>query len=334
MAISTDRRIREIGRRVSHALVESVGVGRGRPLIAGVSGGTDSSAMLLLLGDTRQRHGWRVHAAHIDHAIQSSRIRAEFAHASERVAALAGVPSHMMVGDALRRSRDSNNAFDGIEAAARRARYEALTQLAREHGAPIVAVAHTQDDQAETVLLHLLRGSGLDGLSGMPTVRSLSGGILLARPLLDVTRTEAEAVCCSYGWSPVHDPSNDDRRYVRNRVRHSVLPLMLEINPNMSQRLARLAQSVRSDRALLEEVGQQGVEDLQDEHGRLPLHPFRDLSAPMQNRVLRTFCREHGATLSAERIAAALKTIHGGYGVIELPGGLRLSVSSGAMSVE
>lgn len=330
MTLPTDRRIREIGRRVSRALVEYAGTGSGRLLIAAASGGADSSAMLLLLADTQSRHGWRVRAAHVDHLIQADEVRAEFRDSCAAVAARAGTPFDLVEADA---SAEAEATSDGLEAAARRVRYLALTQLALERGAPIVAVAHTRDDQAETVLLHLLRGSGLDGLSGMPTTRSLSDDVQLVRPLLDVTRAETEAVCRAYDWSPVHDPSNDHLEHTRNRVRHSLLPIMAELNPNVSGRLAELARSVRSDRELLELIGHQTLEQLRDEAGKLPRRLFLSLPGQLQNRVIRALCRESGLILTSERTAAALQVIHTGYGRVELPDGAQLSVTGGTITL-
>ena len=225
---------------LSRALVESAGTGFGRPLIAAVSGGADSSAMLLLLADTQSRHGWRIHAAHVDHGIQSEDARQEFRKAAADVAAIAGASLDAVQADAV---SEADASSDGLEAAARRVRYDALTQLALKRGATVVAVAHTQHDQSETVLMHILRGSGLDGLSGMPAMRALNDEVRLVRPLLNVTRDETESVCRAYGWDPVHDPSNDRLEHTRNRVRHSLLPLMREINPNVSERHGRTSPS-------------------------------------------------------------------------------------------
>ena len=178
MTLPTDRRIREIGRRISRALVEHVGTGSGRPLLAAVSAGADSSAMLFLLADTQSRHGWRIRAAHIDHVIQSEQIRSEFRERSTSLAARADTPLDIIEANAV---AESERMSSGIEAAARQVRYDALARLALDRGAPIVAAAHTQDDQAETVLLHILRGSGLDGLSGMPGLRPLADEVRLVR---------------------------------------------------------------------------------------------------------------------------------------------------------
>ena len=331
MTLPTDRRIREIGRGVARQLVESVGSGAGRQLIVAVSGGADSSALLLLLSDTQSRHGWRVHAAHVDHLIQAASVRDEFRASATELAATAGVPLEIVEADA---SSEADSSSDGLEAAARRVRYRALNDLALSLGAPAVATAHTQDDQAETVMLHILRGSGLDGLSGMPRVRPLSDEVALVRPMLDVSRAETESVCQAYGWTPAHDPSNDDLIHTRNRVRRSLLPLMQAINPNVTERLAELARSVGSDRELLDLVGRQALEQILDEDGGLPRRLLLSLPGQLQVRVIRSFTQAHGVTLSSERTASALQVIHNGHGVVELPEGVCLRVAGGAVTIE
>jgi len=331
MTLPTDRRIRDIGRRISRALVEHAGTGFGRPLIAAVSGGADSSAMLLLLADTQSRHGWRVRAAHVDHFIQSEEIRAAFREGSTILAEQAGTQLDIVEANA---TAEAARGSDGIEAAARQVRYDALSRLARDRGASVVCVAHTQDDQAETVLMHMLRGSGLDGLSGMPAQRPLADDVQLVRPLLGITRQETEQVCRAYGWRPVDDPSNHDLTYTRNRIRQALLPEMAEINPNISERLAELARAVGSDRELLDLVGQQTLAQLQDEDGALERRLFMTLPGQLQNRVVRALFREHGTVMSAERTAAALQVIHTGHGRVELPGGAGLSVTGGTISVD
>ena len=331
MTLPTDRRIREIGRTVSRAVVDRLGQGFGKPLVVAVSGGADSSALLHLLADTRSRHGWRIRAAHVDHAIQSSAVRTRFRETSRRLATIVNVPLDIREADAR---AEADRTQDGLEAAARRVRYEALARLARERGAQAVAVAHTLDDQAETVLLHILRGSGLAGLSGMAPLRPLGDGLQLVRPMLEVTRTETEAVCRAYEWTPAEDPSNLDPVHTRNRIRMSLLPLMRELNPNVAERLAGLAGSVAGDRVLLEMMGAQALAQLRDEHGAIARRSFLSLPGQLQVRVIRAFCRERGVTLSAERTAAALQVIQHGHGVVELPEGGRLSVARGTIALD
>lgn len=331
MSAPTDRAIRELCRRVARSLVEAVGTGSNRSLIVAISGGPDSSAMLLALADTRARHGWALRAAHVDHRIQSAAIRCSFRESAAGLALAAGAQFDLVSVDA-KSEADASSA--GLEAAAREVRYRALAELALKRGSPAVAVAHTRDDQAETVLLHLLRGSGLDGLSGMPSVRNLANGVRLARPLLDLRRTDADAICDAYGWSPAHDPSNDDPVHARNRVRKSLLPQMAEFNPNVAERLADLARSVGADRELLDLVGSETLGQLRDAQGAVPRREFLLLPGPLQVRVIRSLCREHGLILSAERTGAALQVILHGHGVVELAGRHNLSVARGTIRID
>ncbi len=331
MTLPTDRRIREIGRGVARALVDAVGQGAGRPLIVAVSGGADSSALLLLLADTRERHGWSPRAAHVDHMIQSSDVRERFIGAARTLAERVDLPIDIIEADA---AGEAERSDDGLEAAARRVRYRALTELALARGAPVVAVAHTQDDQAETVLLHILRGSGLDGLSGMPRRRELSDGLTLARPALEVTRAETEAVCDAYGWRPVVDPSNAHTAFTRNRVRQALMPLLREFNPQVSERLAQMAQSVTVERELLDLIGRETLQQLIDDGGMVERRRFLALPGPLQQRALRALCQERGVALSAERTSAALQVIQHGHGVVELPGESRLRIARGKIDVQ
>lgn len=142
-----------------------------------------------------------------------------------------------------------------VEEAGRMARYEALEALARERGYNKVVTAHHADDQVETVLLHLLRGTGLDGLRGMPERRPLSpapGAPELVRPLLGVWRHELEAYCREHGLEPRHDWTNADLRYRRNRLRREVIPLLESLAPPAKQHLLQLAQQARDEVAVLE----------------------------------------------------------------------------------
>ena len=327
---ATSRPIRVLARRVSDALVEAVGTGHGRPLIAAVSGGADSSALLHLLSDTTARHGWSIRAAHVDHGIQSEEVRVAFAAAAQRLAQRVGVQFDLLSVDALGEALHSR---DGVEAAARQVRYESLTQLALDRGAPAIAAAHTQDDQAETVLLHLLRGSGLDGLSGMPAKRRLSDSVDLVRPMLSLSHADSEAVCRAIGWQPVQDPSNTSAEHTRNRVRSTLLPVMRDFNPRIVERLTSVAQIASEERAALESVTVRALDQVRpDGSETIDRKRLLALPQPLAARVVREFCRARGVVLSAERTEAAMSVVSRGHGVVELPGG-RLSVSDGTVSL-
>ncbi|MCY3918402.1 MAG: tRNA lysidine(34) synthetase TilS [Chloroflexi bacterium] len=265
-----DRASRDIAGRIRRACRASLDalVIDGRPrLLVGLSGGPDSSALLLALAAGAMREGWAIVAAHIDHGIAPPPVRREFEGAARAVADRVGVPLRVGRVDA---PAEAARRGDGLEAAARRLRYDALLEIAAAafDGRPAhaIVVGHTMDDQAESVLLHLIRGSGSDGLAGMP-----AGGVVprpgartpLLRPLLDIRRSETAALCAAAGAAPVHDPANDDPSYTRVRLRRDVLPALRSINPAIVERLAALAGAVAVDRALLDQLTAAAADALQ-----------------------------------------------------------------------
>ncbi len=256
-----DRASRDIAGRIQRACsaaLDDLDIDRPRRLLVGLSGGPDSSALLLALAAGAGREGWAIAAAYIDHGIAPPAVRREFEGAARAVADRAGAPLRVRRVDA---PAEAARRGDGLEAAARRLRYDALLELAGDafEGRPAhaVVVGHTMDDQAESVLLHLIRGSGGDGLAGMS-----AGGVAprpgartpLLRPLLGVRRSETVALCAAAGVAPVHDPANDDPAYTRVRLRRDVLPALRSINPAIVERLAALAGAAAADRALLDQL--------------------------------------------------------------------------------
>ncbi|MFN8447334.1 MAG: tRNA lysidine(34) synthetase TilS [Anaerolineae bacterium] len=194
-------------------------------LIVGVSGGTDSLALLHIL----RRLGVRLHVATLDHGLRGAAGAADARFVVETAEAwglpvTAGRADVRVLAKAQRLS---------IEAAARAARYDFLSSVAHEAGTQRIAVAHNADDQVETVLLHLLRGSGVGGLAGMAYAAPLPGhpDLMLIRPLLDVPRAALDAYCREHGLQPRHDASNADARYRRNRLR-------LDLDPEAARSLA------------------------------------------------------------------------------------------------
>jgi tRNA(Ile)-lysidine synthase len=211
-------------------------------VVVACSGGADSLALLLALHALCGRAGSafpavHLHAAHLDHGLRGAASAADAAFVAEQCAQL-GLP--LTVGVV---SDEEHATWQGsIEAAARTARYRFLRAVAAEVGANCIAMGHTLDDQAETVLLHLLRGSGLDGLGGM---RPRADDII--RPLLRLRRADNEAYCAERGITPRNDPSNDDPRFTRNRIRHEVLPLLATLQPEIRPTLARSAEVLAHD---------------------------------------------------------------------------------------
>jgi tRNA(Ile)-lysidine synthase len=215
-------------------------------VVVACSGGGDSLALLLALDALCGRPGTRfpdvtLHAAHLDHGLRGAASAADAAFVAALCAERA-IPC--TVGEVSETERAGWRG--SVEAAARAARYRFLRAVAATERATAIALGHTLDDQAETVLLHFLRGSGLDGLAGM---RPRAGDLI--RPLLGLRHADALAYCQARGVSPREDAGNADPRYTRNRVRHELLPLLATFQPRISLTLARNAEVIAQDTAFL-----------------------------------------------------------------------------------
>lgn len=310
-------------------------------IIVAVSGGADSLALLFGLLALRDEFGFALHVASFDHGIRGSVSAADVTFVRD-IAAAQHLPFTAGKDDIPARSRAWGI---GIEAAARRARYAFLASVARAEAAVCIATGHQRDDQAETVLMHIVRGSGLAGLRGMlpqMPLRDLNlpelqvDGITLIRPLLDCSREQIDAYVASLGLIPRVDASNADTAYTRNRLRHDVLPLLEQINPAIRTSLARLAETARNDFDAL----RGGLPPLQrtGDSISLPMAQFRALHPAHQ----RLWIRQAAQTLAPE-VEIGLDTMHealrlpdaepvGGAGT-DLGGGLRLRCRASELSV-
>lgn len=216
-------------------------------LVVAVSGGPDSVCLLHALA---QAPKLQLTVACLDHGLRAE-ARAEV----RTVRALARKLKAGFVTDRVDTRAWAKANRRSLEEAARQLRYSFLQRAMRAVQAEAVAVAHTEDDQAETVLLHLLRGSGLDGLAGMAVETSLEidgQRLPVIRPLLSVTRAEVEAYCRAQRLPVARDASNDDLAFTRNRIRHRLLPVLARYNPKIRPALARLAELTQGDVALLQ----------------------------------------------------------------------------------
>jgi tRNA(Ile)-lysidine synthase len=206
------------------------------------------------------------------------------------------------------------DAGSGPEAAAREARYAALEQAAGPR--ELVLLGHTLDDQAETVLLGLARGSGLRSLSGMAVVRGH-----FVRPLLGLRRAVTVACCAEFGLEPWLDPHNADGRFARVRVRQRVLPMLeAELGPGVAEALARTAELARADADLLDELAAEQAEATAD---GLSCRRLAELSGALRSRVLRAWLLGEGAReVSASGVAAVSELVTDWHGQrwIDLPG--------------
>lgn len=287
-------------------------------VLVACSGGADSLALAAATAFEAPKLGLHAGAVIVDHGLQSD---------SAEVAATAADQCRSLGLDPVQVRVVEVGGAGGPEGAARTARYDALRDAADELGADVVLLAHTRDDQAETVLLGLARGSGARSLAGMAAVAGL-----LRRPLLEVSRATTAAACVASGLRPWHDPHNDDPAYARVRVRHEVLPVLEEaLGPGVTEALARTAGLLRADADALDvlaaDLAETAVRRTGDEVmcdlGVLEAEP-----AAIRTRVLRQAALEAGCRatdLTAGHVAAvdALVTDWRGQRWIDLPQGVR-----------
>ena len=234
--------------RVANSLSD-LGVLVDARLVVGVSGGADSLALLYILREVLG--GDRLLVAHLNHGWRATAVLdAQFV---TQTAANWGLPCVVETADTPALAQQHGLS---PEEAGRLARYRFFGRVAQAWGATAVAVAHTADDQAETVLLNFLRGSGLAGLGGMKAIAPMPEAphIPLLRPFLGVSRAEVEAYCRQHGLTPLQDPTNDDLSYRRNRIRHQLLPALADYNPQIQTHLRQLAEIASADEAALEEM--------------------------------------------------------------------------------
>jgi len=295
----------------------------GDTVLVAVSGGADSLALASAILTESKQYAITAIAVTIDHQLQSgSDVQAEKVEKQLKEMGYGKVIVKKVVV----------TTESGLEAGARDARYEALSACAAQEKATKVFLGHTRDDQAETVLLGLARGSGTRSLSGM----SVENGIYL-RPLLQITREETVAACSELGIEPWNDPHNGNTDFSRVRVRNEVLPVMEEkLGPGISAALARSAGILRDDADALDEIAQSeiSVSDL----ANLDCEHLSTLSRAIRSRVLRAALYAAGApsgSITADHLAGveALVTSWHGQGALSLPGGVKVERISGRLSL-
>jgi tRNA(Ile)-lysidine synthase len=222
-------------------------ISNGEKLVVGVSGGADSLALMVALWHLRHTLDVKLHIATLDHGWRGEESAADAQFVVDQASALNVPITHHKL--------QLSNAHGNLEAASRRARYDFFAQVAHEVGAVTVAVAHHANDQAETVLMHILRGAGVRGLGGMglKTPLPYHNELTLIRPLLAVTREDIEAYCHAENLHPRHDPTNNDLTFGRNQLRHDTLPNLKQINPNLSKSLVQLADVARTESDYIEQ---------------------------------------------------------------------------------
>ena len=262
----------------------------GEKTLAAVSGGADSLCLALVL----KQLGFDLQIAHFDH-----RLRPESAQDAEivrRAAERLGIPFHLGQGDVP--AHAGRNRMT-VEEAARNLRYAFLLRTAKAENINAIATGHTMDDQVETVLMHLIRGSGLRGIGGIHPIgrvpfqpgKPADETVRVVRPLLCIAHTQTAGYCAQEGWTPLEDPSNQDTAFTRNRIRHELIPLLERYNTSIIDTLSRLAETAQVQDAYLTQTADllwaQSAVELAPGLARFPLYAFRNEHEAVRQALLR-----------------------------------------------
>lgn len=291
-------------------------------VLLGLSGGADSMAMLHVLTHWPVE-GLRVSAVHIHHGL---RREADHDEAVVRdYCAQLNVPLTVIHEDVAAMAAEQHLS---LEEAGRRVRYEHFEAVRATMGADYVITAHTSSDQTETMLMHLIRGCGVDGLRGIPAVRDC-----IRRPMLCCNRREIEEYCALNAIPFVTDVSNYDTKFTRNDIRHRVLPLLREINPSVDEALLRLNGCAAEEADYLNELAQDALNEAGCTGG-YGVQAFMAQHKVVRHRMIRLLMRDHAVpTIEEVHILAAEKVILSGCGSVDLPGMCSFSVRQGVVAV-
>ncbi len=294
----------EPGDALHTALVRSLAARPPRASVAvALSGGIDSVALALVAAQVCIERGHPLHFFHIHHGL--------YAQADAWAAHVQVLADDLGVPLSVRRVAVEQGSGLGVEAAARNARYLALADLAVAQDVKAILLAHHRQDQAETVLLRLLRGAGVLGLGAMHA-DVLRGGLRLVRPWLDFDRdalvAQARAYTARSGWEPIADPSNIDAQFARGALRAELMPVLDVRWPAWRQTLTRHAKQAQETAQILDEVAATDWQALEPDHEGMSfsLQRWRVLSEPRQALVLRYWLNQQGVAMPGERRLAEL----------------------------
>lgn len=294
-------------------------------LVVGLSGGPDSVCLLHALSQLKKTMPLTLYAAHLNHNLRGMDANqdAGFAMAFSKQLGIHCIVKSEQVEEVAKREKLS------IEAAARQCRYNFLEEVANKIGADKIAVAHHLNDQAETLLLHLLRGSGLTGLVGMVQQRER-----IIRPLLKIRREEILRYCEEHQLTYCHDATNDEPVVMRNRVRLELIPLMETYNPEVVKALGRTAALLERDEEALNTLSEEAWAQCsrQDQKDTFETHSLKNLPDAILSRVIRRIWRsqtETNHTLQLVHVEQVMKAVRTSLGEkhFQLPGGVTLTVT-------
>ncbi len=305
----------------------------GETVLVAVSGGPDSVCLLHVLNSLKDELGIQLHVAHLDHSLRGAESEADSQYVSDLAAKL-NLPITVAKKDVRAQSVQSKTS---LEEAAREVRYRFLDETGRQAGASRVAVGHTHNDQVETVLMHYLRGTGVQGLRGLrPAVPipygSKEDGIWVIRPLLNLTHEQTVEYCKSNDLNPRSDSTNEQPGFLRNRIRLELLPLLRQYNPDIDDALTRLADLAGEDADLLDAQAAAAYEQTASADGCLTCldsGKLRGAPLALQRRVFRIALEQAYGSLKdveARHVNALVDLLFGATGkCVSLPGGVTVT---------
>jgi tRNA(Ile)-lysidine synthase len=340
-ALATTPFTAKVERRVLDFIRRNDILNAGEGVVAAVSGGPDSSALLVALFRLRLVLDIELTAAHFNHMLRSAEEAAADLDFVRALASTLDIPFAHEAGDVRAHAKHQS-----IEDAARRFRYAFLAGRAKDANASVVVTGHTIDDQAETILLHLIRGAGLDGVAGMrprstwpfravgEPAPGQGPGPDLARPLLSLRREDTEKYCHDLGLIPRKDPTNDLPVATRNRLRRELVPALRRFNPNINEAIARFAVAAARDADYLDDLARHHFARIASLGPRTASMTRADLliAAPALSARLFRLAFEHvtgaAADLETTHIETLLDALHRPPGKLSLPGGVTAETDS------
>lgn len=285
-------------------------------VVAGVSGGADSVALLhFLITLQSENYVSAVTAVHVNHSLRGEESLRDQRFVEE-LCRNWNVPLIVEQHDVSALAAEQGK---GVEEIGRELRYAAFQKAAQNYPCCRIATAHTADDNAETLLLHLCRGSGLHGATGIPPVREN-----IIRPLITCTRADIETYCKEHGLAYVTDSTNADTAYTRNRIRHTVMPQLRTVNPQAVNAVTRFIEQVRQTDRFLDKLTERAVADAQaDASGTYSREVLLSLEEPIRSRALQRIVK----TAEERHIALLLSALEAGSGAVALPSGTHWRVA-------
>ncbi len=302
------------------------------PMLVAFSGGADSSVLLRLIKKYADAHGAQVYAAHVNHMIRGAEADRDEDFCRRACQSL-DIPIFVLRRDIPAYARECGIS---VETAARQARYDFFDSLMKEHGIPLLATAHNANDNLETLIFNIARGSGLSGMCGIPPVRKCKHGTVV-RPILGMSREDILDICEKNEIEYMTDSTNTNTDYTRNKIRASVVPVLTEINASAAQNAARLCDSLREDRFCLESMADMFCEAMNDD-ASFDIEKLLGSPAAIANRAVMSLYSSmtDGATLERVHIEDIRELCRKGvtHSRINLPRGIDAVIENNALHLK